>query len=75
MLRDGVEANSHSLALLLKLHGKACQIARTQGAVEAQVCPVKFPVKFPVKCPVRFPVRYYPPLHINPTLILVQIPH
>ena len=71
MLRDGVEANSHSLALLLKLHGKACQIARTQGAVEAQVCPVKFPVNFSVK----FPVKYYPPLHINPTLILVQIPH
>ena len=37
MLRDGIEANSHSLALLLKLHGKACQIARSQGAVEAQL--------------------------------------
>ena len=37
MIRDGVEANGRTLALLLKLHGKACQIAKTQGNLEASV--------------------------------------
>jgi hypothetical protein len=37
MNRDGIEANGHTLALLLRLHGKACQIARKQGNAEACV--------------------------------------